>query len=137
MAFIAVKDDYTIYTLPPYTYISVEVLNPIYNCLVVCPAVRGRFNNPKKREVSIGVLGDKVVFALYDQERRQCKAIATYIFNCCRPFLIIKLKLFTSSTTINIYNNYIVIDNTYYKACFVEIIEVCILDRVLCVYVGY
>jgi len=66
VALMVVKDDHAIYILPPYACMPVEVLNPVYSCLVVCPAVRGGFNNLGRREVSVGVSGDKVVFALYD-----------------------------------------------------------------------
>ena len=39
MALMAVQNDHPIYPLPPDLYMLVEMLNPIYNRLVVCPAV--------------------------------------------------------------------------------------------------
>ena len=51
--------------------------------------------------------------------------------------MITRLKLFASSISINICNDYTVADNTYYKARFVEVVEVYILDRVLRTYVGH
>ncbi len=67
---MAVKDDYMIYTFPLYAYMPVEMLNPVYSCLIVCPAVREGFNNPGRWEVNVGVSRDKMVFVLYDQEQR-------------------------------------------------------------------
>ncbi len=113
------------------------MLNPIYNYLVVYPAVQRGFNNLGKREINIDISEDKVVFTLYDQERRQYKTVVVYIFNRCRLFPIIRLKLFVSSMSINTHNDYIAIDNIYYKTRLVEIIEVCILNRILRAYIGY
>ena len=38
---------------------------------------------------------------------------------------------------ISIYNNYYSVDNTYYKASLIKVIEVVVLDTVLCLYILY
>jgi len=35
------------------------------------------------------------------------------------------------------YNNYTAVNNPYYKACFIKVVEVVVLDDVLRVYVGH
>ena len=78
-----------------------------------------------------------MVGALYDQERRQHKAIAAHAFNRCCPFSIPRLKLLTSATSICACNYHIATDNPYHEACLVEVIEVAVLDTVLRTHVGY
>jgi len=78
-----------------------------------------------------------VVFALEDQVQRYYKAIAANIFNCCSPFPITRLKNPTSALSIGTYNDYTTIDNTYYKASLVEVVEVYVLDPILLLHVVY
>jgi len=78
-----------------------------------------------------------VVFALEDQVQRYYKAIAANIFNCCSLFLITRLKNPISALSIGTYNDYTTINNTYYKASLVEVVEVCILDPILLPHVVY
>jgi len=35
------------------------------------------------------------------------------------------------------YNDYTAADNAYYKVYFVEVVEVVVLDAILCTYIGY
>jgi len=34
-------------------------------------------------------------------------------------------------------NDYTAVDDAYYKACLVEVVEVVVLDAILCMYIGY
>ena len=45
--------------------------------------------------------------------------------------------MLTLSILISIYNNYYSIDNAYYKASLVKVIEVVVLNAILCLYVLY
>ena len=115
----------------------VKVLNLVYSYLIVYLAIQGGFNNLGGQEVSISILGSKVVNILYNQEQWQHKAITTYILNSYSLFLITRLKLLALSILISICNNYTTVDNAYYKACLVKVVEVLVLDPILCMYVGY
>jgi hypothetical protein len=78
-----------------------------------------------------------VVFALYDQERRQRKAVAAYALNCCRPFPITRLKLLASCASISACNDHAAADNAHHEARLVKVVEVLVLDCVLRTHVGY
>ncbi len=125
------------YPLPPGFCMLVEVLNLVHSCLIVCQAIWGGFNNPRGREVGVSVPGGKVVFALYDQERRQCKAVAAYALDRCRPFPIARLKLLASSASISTRNDHVAADNAHHEAHLIKVIEVFVLDRILHAHVGY
>jgi hypothetical protein len=77
-----------------------------------------------------------VVDALYNQEWRQRKAIATHILDHCHLFPIARLKLLALAMSISIRNNYITTNNTYHKACLIEVVEVRVLDCI-CAHIGY
>jgi len=47
------------------------------------------------------------------------------------------LKLLSSAFPFQACNDYIAADYAHYEACFVEVVEVAILDAVFCVYVLY
>ena len=74
---------------------------------------------------------------MYNQEWWQCKAVAAYVFDCSCLFAITRLKLFTLAILICICNYCTAVDNSYYKACLVKVVEVVVLDTVLCMHVGY
>jgi len=42
-----------------------------------------------------------------------------------------------STFSISTYNNHTTIDNTHYKASLIKVVEVCIVNYVLCVYIVY
>ena len=78
-----------------------------------------------------------MVFALEDQIWRHYKAVAADILDCCSLFLIAWLKNLVSAFLIGICDNYTTVDDAYYEAGLVEVVEVCVVDCVLCVYVVY
>ncbi len=109
--------------------------NPIYSRIIVGPAVGGKFDDLKGWKIVVFVLRLKVVFALYNEKQRHHKAIATDIFDRCRPFSITRLQLLVSSAAVGIYNNHCSVDNAHYKAGLVEVVKVGILDAILRPYV--
>ena len=78
-----------------------------------------------------------MVNALYNQEWQQCKAVAAYVFNCSCLFAIAKLKLFTLAVLIYTCNYCTAVDNSYYKAYLIKVVEVVVLDTVLRTHIDY
>jgi len=76
-----------------------------------------------------------VVFALEDQVQRYYKAVTANTLNCCSLFPIARLKNLTSALSISTYNNHATIDNAHYKASFVEVVEVHVLDPILLLHI--
>ena len=66
IAFIAVKDNHTIYPLSPYSNILVEMLNPIYSCLIIGLAIWRSLDHLKRREVSVDIPKGKIIGTLYN-----------------------------------------------------------------------
>ncbi len=114
-----------------------EILDPIQNRIIVRLIVCRGFNNLKEQEVVLYILRGEVVDILYDQERRQYKAVAVHIFNRYCLFPITKLKLLASATSICACNHHIAADNPHHKARFVEVIKVLVLDTVLRTHVDH
>jgi len=115
----------------------VEVLDLIQGSIIARLAVCRGLDYLGVGEATLGVPGGEVVDALQDQEWQQYKAIAAYILNRCRPFPVARLKLLALATSFSTRNNHASIDNTHYKACLVEVVEVVVLDAVLCTHVSY
>jgi len=78
-----------------------------------------------------------VVDALDDHEWRQYKAVAAYVLDRSRLFPIARLKLLALATLISTGNDYATTNDAYYKAYLVEVVEVTVLDTILCTHVGH
>ena len=137
VALITIKDNYLKSTLLLYNSMLIKVLDLFQDSLIVSLAIQGGLNNLVGQEAILSVLGGKVVNALDNYKQKQCKAIAAYILNYSCLFLIARLKLLALATLISIYNNHATANNIYYKAYLVEIVEVVVLDAILCMYIGY
>ena len=74
---------------------------------------------------------------MYDKERREAPPFGINAFDCCRLFPIVRLYEFTSSTSIGTCNYYRGVDNAYYKARLVKVVEVVIKDAVFGPYIPY
>ena len=115
----------------------VEVLDLFQGSLIVSLAIWRGLNDLVGREAALGVLRGEVVDALDDYKQRQRKAVAAYAFDCSRLFPIARLKLLALAMLISMCNDYTAANNAYYKAYFVEVVEVVVLDAVLCMHIGY
>ena len=113
------------------------MLDLLQSRIIVNPTIWRSFDNSIGRKVVFGIPGGEVVDVLYDQEWWQYETVAIYTFDRCNLFPIPRLNLLVSTVSIGIYNYYIVVDDAHYKACFVEIVEVTILDIVFDAYIGY
>ncbi len=78
-----------------------------------------------------------MVFILKDQIWKYYKTVVVNIFDRCNLFPIARLKNLVSILSIGICNNYIIANNIYYKAGFVEIVEICIVNRIFLLYIVY
>ena len=137
VALIAIENKHTIYTLPLGIYRLIEVLNPIQIHFIIYLAIQRGFNPLGIGNATLSILGGEVVFALEDQVQRYYKAVATNTLNCCSLFLIAQLKNLMSALLIGTYNNYTTADNTYYKASFIKVVEVYVVNCILCIYIVY
>ena len=137
VAFVTIEDDYPKSALLLYNSMLVEVLDLFQGSLIVSLAIWRGLNDLVRQEAALSILGGKVVNALDDYKQKQYKAIATYVLNYSRLFLIARLKLLALATLISMYNDYTAANNTHYKAHLVEVVEVVVLDAVLCMHVGY
>jgi len=63
--------------------------------------------------------------------------MAESIMNHVSLFPIARLKNFTSTLLISTCNDYTTIDNAYYKASLIKVIEVYILNPILLLYIVY
>ena len=78
-----------------------------------------------------------MILPLDNQKQRHPIALAINIGNCYSLFPIPWLNYLTSTTLVCPYNDYYRADNTYYKACFVEVIEIGIRNPVFRPYILY
>jgi len=51
--------------------------------------------------------------------------------------LIARLKLLASAASISTYNNHTAANDAHYKAYLVKVVEVAVLDTILCTHVSY
>ena len=115
----------------------IEVPNLFHSSTITSPAIRRYLNDPRGWEIAFGIPRCEVVRALYDEERRQAKAIATNALDSCCPFTITRLKLLTLSTSIRTRYDHISTDNAHHKACLVKVVDVRLLDAVPRTYIRY
>ena len=124
-------------TFPSDDNVLLEVPNPIYCRIIIGPAIRRGFDDPGRREIGAFVPWRKVVFTLYNEKQRYYKTVATYALDRCCLFLIAWLQLLTSSAAVRTCNDHYSADNAYYKASFIEVIEIAVLDTILRMYILY
>ena len=137
VALVTIKDNYLKSALLLYNSMLVKVLDPFQGSLIVGLAIWGGLDNPVGWEAVLSIPEGEVVDALDDYKQRQCKAVTAYILNCSRLFLIARLKLLALATLISTCNDHAAANNAHYKARFVKVVEVVVLDAILCMYVSY
>jgi len=69
-----------------------------------------------------------MIGALHYWNRKNIKTVTTNVINYSCSLLVIKLNRFALAILINIYNNYIGINNVYYKTYLIKIIKIIIKD---------
>ena len=137
VALVTIKDNHLKSTLLLYNNILVKVLDLFQGSLIISLAIQGGLNNLVRQEAILSILEGEVVNTLDDHEQRQRKAIATHTLNCSHLFLIARLKLLALATSISTYNNHATANNAHYKAYFIKIVEVVVLDAILYTHVSY
>ncbi|KAF2835747.1 hypothetical protein M501DRAFT_941433 [Patellaria atrata CBS 101060] len=115
----------------------IEVPNPFKGRIIIGTAIRSRRNDPRRGEVTFRIRRREVIDALDNEEWRDTKAIACHALNHSRPFPITWLELLASATSIGTCNDYTVTDSPYHKARLIKVIEVAILDTILCAHIGH
>lgn len=115
----------------------VKILNLFKASLIVCLSIRSSFNNLIEQEAIFYIPIGKLVDTLYDKEQQEILPFSINILNYYCLFPIARLYEFTSSISISMYNYYRGIDNTYYKAYLVKVIEVVIKNTIFSLYILY
>ena len=59
------------------------------------------------------------------------------LVNCLTAWKILVKEFFFSIISIYIYYYHIATDNLYYEVCFIEVVKILLLDRILYIYIGY
>ena len=78
-----------------------------------------------------------MIDVLNNQKQRQYKTVVIHIFDRYNLFSILRLNLFVFTISINTCNHYTAVDDAHYKADFVEVVEVVVLDIVFDAHIGY
>ena len=114
----------------------IEVLKPFETCIVVGPAILGRFNDLVAWNVAARVLGGEVESARDAEERRHYMTIRRNATNRRCPFSIARLDGLWFANPIRACNYHPRPNYAHYKARLVKVVEVTVLDGVLCAYVS-
>ncbi len=113
----------------------IKVFQLFQTCLVICLSVTCQFNNLVIQEAAVYILIRKMILPLDNQKQKDILTLAINISNCYSLFLITWLNCLTSVILICIYNNHYRTNHTYYKACFVKVIEIIIQNVIFCPYI--
>ena len=92
MALVAVKNKKSIYTLRARFCVLIEVFYLIHTQLIIYPTVIANFNLPIVGDCRVFVLGEKVIFCLDYNKRRDCLILRIRSLNNRNPFSIARLS---------------------------------------------
>ena len=115
----------------------VEVFKLVETCLIIGLSIASRFNRPIVWKTALGILTREITNSLNYQKQGNTLAFAINIDNRCSLFSIARLNSFASATSICACNNHSRSNYAYYKAGFVEVLEIVVLNAVFCSYILY
>ena len=92
MAFVAVKNKKSIYTLRARFCVLIEMFYLIHIQLIICLTVIANSNFPIAEDCRVFVLGGKMIFYLNHDERRDCLILRIRSLNDRNPFSIARLS---------------------------------------------
>ena len=132
-----IKDKYLIQPFYITTSILIKVLKLFQTCLIICLSISSYFNYLVVKKAAFSILARQVVFPLHNQERRDTPSFAINTHNYYSLFLIPWLNCLVFTTSIYTGYNYYRVNYTYYKASFIKVIKIVVLDAIFCLYILY
>lgn len=109
----------------------IKVLKPVETGLMISLAVLGYFDYLFGRNVAARVPGGKVESAYDVEKRRHYKTICRNTVNCRRPFSAAWLDSLWLTDPVRARNNHSRPNYAHYKAYFIKVVEIAVLDAVL------
>ena len=119
-----IKDKYSIQTLYSSRSILIEVFELFQARLVICLAINCWFNHLVVQKAALSILAYKIILPLNYQKRRDTLTFAINTSNYYRLFPITWLNCLASTTSICASYDYRQGNYAYYKARFVEVVEI-------------
>lgn len=136
ITFIAVKHQYPVSTLLINLYILIKMLQLFETSFVISPAILGCFNNPIAQNIAVRVPSSKVKSACNAEERRYHMAICCRIVNGCSPFSIARLDSLWLANPIRACYHHSRPNHSHYKAGFIEVVKIAVLDTIFGSYIS-
>lgn len=137
VAAMPIEHQYPICAFCPRFCMIIEMLNPFQTYFVVCPSILASFYTPGCWKTAFCIPIREMVDAFNDEKWGYIVAVAINAADCSRPFSIARLYFFAFSAFFRPSYNHMAVYLAHYKAGFVEVVNVAILDVIFGLYIGY